>query len=623
MTIFDLHAAVLSDYRDFVRSFIHIADARIRDYVERALDEEAHLWPDFLLQLSPAYQRDASVDDLAQSGGLHPETARIFRSSEGAPYTLYRHQMQAIEKARAGESYVVTSGTGSGKSLTYFLPIVDFILRQGIGERTVAVIVYPMNALVNSQLQALQTLKKNYEERFGRAFPVTFARYTGETSQDDRQSMRQHPPHILLTNYMMAELMLVRPEDQRFLNPQGGGLHFLVFDELHTYRGRQGADVAMLIRRLKERAAAPGIIHIGTSATMVSSPQATASERRQAVAEFASRLFGHPFGEADVIEETLVPLSTGGLPSAEELRSSISPALTLSLSQPLTLSSFSSHPLTRWIEHTFGLEPEADGNYKRRPPQTLPDAARKLAQETGLDPQPCEDALRQWLALGAQLEREEGGRAFAFKLHQFIGQGRALYATLEDPARREFSLEGQVQGSEGRIFLPLKFCRQCGQEYYHVQKDEERFFPHPLGDFEADEEGTQAGYLMPAPPENDWSEDLLPDEWREANGRIKTTYRERIPRPVWVQPDGTYSNFPQEGALKMWFQPQPFSLCLNCGEFYTGREREFSKLASISSEARSSATTILATSLLRHAARTDAARDKLLTFTDNRQDASL
>ena len=672
MTIFDLHAAVLSDYRDFVRSFIYIADERIRAYVDHAFDEEAHLWPDFLLQLSPAYERGPSVDELAQMGILHPETARIFRTAQGHPYTLYRHQVQAIEKAHAGESYVVTSGTGSGKSLTYFVPLVDFILRQSIVERTVGIIVYPMNALVNSQLQALQTLKKNYEERFGRAFPVTFARYTGETSRDDRQSMRQHPPHLLLTNYMMAELMLVRPEDQRFLNPQGGGLRFLVFDELHTYRGRQGADVAMLIRRLKERAAAPRVIHIGTSATMVASPNVTAAERRQAVADFASRLFGHPFGETDVIEESLVPFSAGSPPTPEELKTALmkelesmrrggehesvrggeeesrrrgeeestrggedestrrgedenSDALPLSRSQPLPLSpsSFSSHPLTRWIEHTFGIEREADGRYKRRPPQTLPEAAKKLAQATGLEAQHCQEVLRQWLALGAQLIGEEGNRAFAFKLHQFIGQGRALYATLEPPKERRFSLDGQVQGGEGRLFIPLRFCRQCGQEYYHVLQDEQRFLPHPLGEFEMDEEARQAGYLMLAPAEKDWSEELLPDEWRDPNGRISATYRERIPRPVWVLPDGSYATFPQQGALKMWFQPQPFSLCLNCGEFYTAREREFSKLASLSSEARSSATTILATSLLRHAARSGAARDKLLTFTDNRQDASL
>ena len=66
------------------------------------------------------------------------------------------------------------------------------------------------------------------------------------------------------------------------------------------------------------------------------------------------------------------------------------------------------------------------------------------------------------------LERVDGGRAFAFKLHQFIGQGRALFATLEAADQREFSLEGQVQASGGRLFAPIKFCRQCGQDYYHV-----------------------------------------------------------------------------------------------------------------------------------------------------------
>ena len=639
MTIFDLHSAVLSDYRDFVRSFIHIADARIREFVDRALEEEAHLWPDFLLQVSPSYKRGDTVDDLAARGDLHPETARIFRTSDGAPLHLYYHQQEALSKAQRGESYVVTSGTGSGKSLTFFLPIVDFVLRQPPGNRTVALVVYPMNALVNSQVQALENLKWNYEARTGYPFPVTFARYTGETRDQDRQAMRQRPPHIILTNYMMVELMLVRPEDQRFLDKAAGGIRYLVFDELHTYRGRQGADVAMLIRRLKERAAAPQVIHIGTSATMVAERNVSPAGRRQAVADFASRLFGHPFSEQDVIEETLLPFTEGGLPTSEELRAAIAPHL-----RPLPHSgggettppsplvgeggrgdeeNYRAHPLSRWIEHTFGIEPDGEGGYQRRKPITLPQAAQKLAQETGLTPAVCEDALRRWLALGGRLEREDGGRAFAFKLHQFISQGRALYASLESPATRVLSLEGQVQAGEGRLLVPLKFCRQCGQEYYHVLCYDGYFHPYPAGEFELEDEEARAGYLMPAPTENDWNEDLLPEEWREAKGRLKSTYRGRVPRPVWVLPDGAFSATPRADALKMWFQPQPFSLCLNCGEFYTAREKEFSKLASLSSEARSSATTILATALLRHAARTGAARDKLLTFTDNRQDASL
>ncbi|WP_322508998.1 DEAD/DEAH box helicase [Anaerolinea sp.] len=621
MSIFDLHNNVLNDYRDFVRSFLTIADERIRAFVDRALEEEAHLWPDFLLQISPSYQRGLSVDALAHQGILHAETARIFRTPQGKPFYLYRHQEQAIEKASRGESYVVTSGTGSGKSLTYFIPIVENILRNPVEDKTIALIVYPMNALVNSQVQALETLKKGYEERTGRPFPVTFDRYTGETGDESRQRMRQHPPHILLTNYMMAELMLVRPEDQRFLDAAGGGLRFLVFDELHTYRGRQGADVAMLIRRLKERAAGETLIHVGTSATMVSDRNATPEQRRQVVAEFASRFFGHPFTESDIIEETLVPFTEGGMPSEGELSQALAGLSPQNL-PALSLEEYRKHPLSRWIEHTFGLEAESNGRYKRRTPISLPEAAEQLAEQSRSPRETCEQILRSWLLLGEQVQDEERKSAFAIKLHQFIGQGRALFATPEPPDRREFTLEGKIQASEGRIFLPVRFCRQCGQDYYHVLKVDHQFLPHPLGNAETDETH-EAGYLMLAPAENDWSTDYLPEEWLDSRGRIRNEYRDRVPYPVWVSSNGEFSTSPSADAVKMWYQPQPFSLCLNCGEYYTRREDDFRKLATLSSEGRSSATTVLAVSLLRQAARTKSARDKLLTFTDNRQDASL
>src|SRR5713101_8460982 len=342
MSIFDLHTQVLADYRDFVRSFLTVADERARQFVEQALIGEARLWPDFLLQVSPSYVRPATADNLAARGVLREETARIFRTTEGNPFHLYQHQIEAFDKARSGESYVVTSGTGSGKSLTYFLPIVDNLVRQpATGDRVAALVVYPMNALVNSQLQALEKLQESYERRTGQAFPVTFAKFTGETNDTVRNALRQHPPQILLTNYVMAELLLVRPEDQRFLDRTGGGLRFLVFDELHTYRGRQGADVAMLIRRLKERAAAPDLIHVGTSGTMVADRNASPLDRRATVAEFAFRLFGHPFTAEQVIEETLVTFTEGELPTREELVAAMTGLL------PNQLEDFRRHPLAR------------------------------------------------------------------------------------------------------------------------------------------------------------------------------------------------------------------------------------------------------------------------------------
>lgn len=613
MSIFNLHSNVIADYRDFVQSFFSIADPRVREFVDRELVEEAKLWPEFLMQVSPSYVRVDTVDDLAEQCLLHPEVAKIFRDEKGRPYRLYQHQVEALKKARDGESYVVTSGTGSGKSLTYFLPILHGLLeRPASADRVAALVVYPMNALVTSQLQSLEKLKEGYERRTGRPFPVTFARYTGETRDEERAALRQHPPQILLTNYVMAELLLVRPEDQRFLDGGGGGLRFLVFDELHTYRGRQGGDVAMLIRRLKERCAAPGLLHVGTSATMVADRNTAPQERRETVARFAERLFGHPFTGEQVIEETLVTFTEGGLPSRSEL------AMALVAPAPGTLEEFKRHPLARWVEAELGVEPEADGKLKRRVPRTLSQAAVRLAEDSGLDVSTCETGLREILNRGGELLRDDGGRAFAFKLHQFIGQGRALFSTLQAPDQREFSLEGQLQAGGGRLFAPIKFCRQCGQDYYHALRNDTQVQPHPVGVEIEDNAGT-AGYLMLAPAENDWSEDRIPDEWYDARDRLKRTWRDRVPTAVWVAPDGTCSAQRREGTLKMWWQPAPFSLCLSCGEFYTGREKEFTKLASLSSEGRSSATTVLATSLLRYSGE----RNKLLTFTDNRQDASL
>lgn len=94
---------------------------------------------------------------------------------------MYKHQQEAIEIARRNEPYVVTTGTGSGKSLAYLVPIYDHVLRNGPEKHQVrAIIVYPMNALINSQLEALKHYAKLYEQATGSTSPVRFARYTGQ-----------------------------------------------------------------------------------------------------------------------------------------------------------------------------------------------------------------------------------------------------------------------------------------------------------------------------------------------------------------------------------------------------------------------------------------------------------
>lgn len=130
--------------------------------------------------------------------------------------------------------------------MTYIVPIVDHVLRNGSGRGIQAIVVYPMNALANSQDEELKKfLEKGYPE--GRP-PVRFARYTGQEKGDIREAIRSNPPDVLLRNYMMLELLLTRVEDRELVRA-AQGLRFLIFDELHTYRGRQGAGIALLIRR--------------------------------------------------------------------------------------------------------------------------------------------------------------------------------------------------------------------------------------------------------------------------------------------------------------------------------------------------------------------------------------
>src|ERR1700733_13361049 len=160
MDVFDLRARLVADYQRYTRSFIKIRDERIGAFVDNALTQEA-FWPEPLLQLNPTFLPGGTIDDLVSQKVLDGECTRIFRIDKsdhdhiGKQLLLHAHQREAILKAKEGKSFVLTSGTGSGKSLTYIVPIVDHVLRNGSGRGIQAIVVYPMNALANSQDEEL------------------------------------------------------------------------------------------------------------------------------------------------------------------------------------------------------------------------------------------------------------------------------------------------------------------------------------------------------------------------------------------------------------------------------------------------------------------------------------
>ncbi|NJM06308.1 DEAD/DEAH box helicase, partial [Candidatus Gracilibacteria bacterium] len=352
-------------------------------------------------------------------------------------------------------------------------------------------------------------------------------------------------------------------------------------------------------------------------------------------AQVASTIFGTTLSANQVIEETLTYATQQ---HATYEPATLRAAVEHDLPASLDWTSFRQHSLAHWIEQLFSLRADHAGMLRRAEPRTLRQGAEALAAQTGLPADRCEQQLRRFFDLGSAVQNQEGKPGFTFKLHQFISQGSAVYSTLEPPGpERHLTLEGQryVAGPNGdRLLFPLVFCRECGQHYALCAHDPEAraIVPRqPLSRGEDVDEPARAGYLL-VDDMGIWSEDLeeyLPDSWFNISRRgrnPKKEFREFVPRRLQVRPDGQIQSAPSLETTTAWFLPMPFLTCLRCGAVYTKRDRDdFRKLARLSSEGRSTATTLISVAAIDEMRRSDLDPEaqKLLSFTDNRQDASL
>lgn len=635
MNVFVFRQNLVNEYADFTRSFTRIKADDIRAFVDAEYASQKY-WPEPLIQVNPNFQPGGTVEALCQAGQLDARCAEIFRfgktkTSVGQSLPLYKHQVEAISLASSGESYVLTTGTGSGKSLSYFIPIIDACLKAKAVDsvpRTRAIIVYPMNALANSQLEEL----KKFLGADAGTQAVTFGRYTGQEGPDERELIRDNPPDILLTNFMMLELLLTRQTaiDQRVV-ANAKGLKFLVLDELHTYRGRQGADVALLVRRVRE-ALADNLVCIGTSATMAT--DGTEVERNAKVAEVASRLFGARIPATNIITETL-RRTTPETETEKTIAKALAAAVQTDVPMDLSFEEMAKHPVSVWVELTLGLTYES-GKPRRAKPKTLKDAVKLLAASTGLREDRCGEYLKKFLLRAYNVADSTGKSLFAFKLHQFISAGGKVFSTLETPGKRSLTLEGQqfVSGDRSRYLYNVHFCRDCGQEYIPVWDQNETegrtFKVRNIEERDLEDDGIKSGYLMPD-VDGTWSKteaENLPETWVEPRAddewRIKSAYKKFVPQAVRVGTDGVVAS---DGGMAAWFIPGSFRFCLCCGVVQTTSGKDSLRLTSLSGEGRSSATTMLTLSSLRYLYEQDKELSpeakKVLGFTDNRQDAAL
>jgi len=649
MDVFSLRDAVVKEYAKFATSFTTIHAEDIRRQVDR-IYSGGRFWPEPLIQINPSYRPGQRVDQLVREGVLEPQMAEIFRAG-GEPLMLHKHQQQAVSLASQGGSYVVTTGTGSGKSLCFFIPIVNAVLaakRQGKASRTSAIIIYPMNALANSQKEELE----KYMANIAGPRPVTFERYTGQEDNEERRRIADNPPDILLTNFMMLEMLMTRQDElDRKVIGNCEGFRFLVLDELHTYRGRQGADVALLVRRVRERLAPQHLQCIGTSATMAS--EGSIVDKNRLVAQVATKLFSIEIPENNVVVEYLKRVTDESLNVTKDM---LGAALDGTLPEQITNAQLRQHPLAIWVETNLGVTfSTVDLQWVRAHPLTLDEAARKLSVASGRDEARCSAALRDFL-LKSSLpetvrcadETASPRSFFAFKLHQFISGAGHAYATLEAAGRRKVTVDGQLfdpENPEKRLY-PIHFCRECGQEYHPVRlvssegqqlvlaRDIEDA-PLPRGESEEDDPESELDHeefgfltLHASDPEFkfDNEEEDYPESWLEPDPkgytRLKSTYRRSRACELHVAPDGTVGE-----GLRAWFMPGRFRFCLRCLATQSTSAKDRNRLASLSAEGRSSATTVLTTSVLRWMHSKDSSLEastrKLLGFTDNRQDAAL
>lgn len=230
----------------------------------------------------------------------------------------YRHQAEAFARlsSRHGRPAptLVTTGTGSGKTESFLIPILDHCRREKAAGRAgiKALVLYPMNALANDQARRIAAMLDEHADALA---DVTVGLYTGDAEAGEgagfgrllqqRRELRDNPPDILLTNYKMLDFLLLRPEDAGLWSASRDSIQYVVLDEFHTYDGAQGTDVAMLLRRLgmalgvAVRGRPLGrVTPVATSATLGDGQDAGGT-----LLEFAGRVFGEPFDLGSVVGE--------------------------------------------------------------------------------------------------------------------------------------------------------------------------------------------------------------------------------------------------------------------------------------------------------------------------------
>ncbi len=620
MNPFTLAQRVQDDYERFTWTAYPVADRALRDRLEGLVDDEALLWRGPYITAQRPPRTAGTLAELVDSEGMAPEVLDGFARIE----TLFDHQQRAARRLWHGAHTLVATSTGSGKTEAFLIPILAYCQRHGADKPGVkAVVLYPMNALVNDQRDRLDVACS----RMGLSYGV----YTGPTSPEERTRLQQSPPDVLLTNYSMLEYVLTRGDDRRLFRHDS--LRYLVLDEVHTYQGALGTEIACLVRRLRGHVdrATSGLVCVGLSATVYAGTGEEAHEAaRRQVAEFASALFAANIGPEAIIEEDPEPLPEPDL-------SAIPPApppLDLAGRRPDDLpglvelaARLLGRPVAAATTRALGAELAASPvlAWLRRElvePRAVDDLAAELGKLPGraeVDLARLKEEVAAYLLLGSAATGRDGLPLVRAKVHLFL-RGIPRLTRCVAPAEHVL-VDGQTvcphPECDEAVAFPVAVCKGCGQDYDIVAKAREA-------------EGSEGGEPVPLAyvarrlhhdPPDGVAED---DETLDAGARPVLRAGRRCPRcgRAVTGPHCLACDRPTVGVFAV-DHPRPgeaLHICPACG-YSAGSGSAISDLAPKTAAAISALTFGLLAGLADEQP-ADPLAERLLVFADSRQDTA-
>lgn len=480
-------ADIENGYKRYLKTLLAPRDPALAAAFDRAVDETSMLTRGPLLELTPPYAAGASLRELIAEGVLHPGLADM--PALGLDRALYRHQETAVRKAVAGRNLVVSTGTGSGKTESFLLPIFNELIAQKaagtLGPGVRALLLYPMNALANDQLERLRGLLAATPE-------ITFGRYTGETEERSvdaeaiyrslfpgarrlpnellsREEMWQSPPNILLTNYAMLEYLLLRPRDMElFDGPHAGHWQFVALDEAHVYDGAQGSEVGLLLRRLRDRVGGGrGLQCIATSASLSGS---TPDRQGIEATEFARKLFDveFEFVAGDPDRQDLVTAT----------RKPSRPAPTWQLDDDKLLLMAEPDADPAWMAGNVPSGDIADALHAEQRTADLikhvgsgPQSVHDLAAKIWPDDEDAAAKLEALVTLGSKVTEPDGTPVLSARYHLFVRATEGAFVSFGDTEPRVLLGRHEIDPDSGRAVFEFGTCHRCGAVHLAGQRE--------------------------------------------------------------------------------------------------------------------------------------------------------